>query len=145
MQFSIIGSGSWATALTKILSDNGHPVAWWIRNQKMIDYIKARRHNPQYLNSAFFDVSLLTMSSDVNKVFQDSDVVVLAVPSQFVPEVLKQVQPELLQTKKIVSAIKGIIPCPDVLLNDYLQQHFNVPLENYFAILGPFHADEVEA
>ncbi|MBD0365131.1 MAG: NAD(P)-binding domain-containing protein, partial [Flavisolibacter sp.] len=145
LKFGIIGNGSWATALVKMLVDNEHPVIWWIRNQKTIDHIRTRRHNPQYLSSAYFDVSLLAMSNNVNEVIQKSDVVVLAVPSQFIPEVLQQVTPERLQHKKILSAIKGIIPGPDVLLNEYLQQHFDVSLENYFAILGPCHAEEVAA
>jgi glycerol-3-phosphate dehydrogenase (NAD(P)+) len=145
LTFGVIGSGSWATALVKILSDNNQKVNWWVRNSKNIDYIHKRRHNPQYLASAYLDVRLLTLSSDVNEVVAKSDVLILAVPSAYIQDVLKDIGKEAFKAKKIVSAIKGIIPGPDVLLNDYLKEQFELPLENYFALLGPCHAEEVAA
>jgi glycerol-3-phosphate dehydrogenase (NAD(P)+) len=145
LTFGIIGSGSWATALIKILSDNGQHVNWWIRNDEQIAYIQNRKHNPQYLSAARLDPSVLSISSDINKVVNASDVVLLAVPSAFAREVLAFINKDQLANKKIVSAIKGIIPGPDVLLNEYLQEHFGIALENYFALLGPCHAEEVAA
>src|SRR5215213_3196221 len=139
----VIGNGSWATALVKILTDNQHSVNWWIRNNASIEHIKRRRHNPNYLPSAYFDVSLLNLSDDVRKVVEMSDLLVLAVPSAYIQAVLEQVDAELLKGKQVLSAIKGLIPGPDVLLNDYLKKQFGVPLENYFAVLGPCHAEEV--
>jgi glycerol-3-phosphate dehydrogenase (NAD(P)+) len=141
--FGIVGSGSWATALVKILTDNGNKVNWWVRNEKQQNYIRQRRHNPQYLSSAYLNTSLLNIVTDVNEVLQQSDVVVLCVPSAYICEVLDQVDREILRNKKIVSAIKGIVPGRDILLNDYLEEKFNLPLENYFALLGPCHAEEV--
>jgi glycerol-3-phosphate dehydrogenase (NAD(P)+) len=145
LKFGVVGNGSWATALVKMLADSDHPVNWWIRNKANIDYLKKRRHNPQYLSSAFFDISLLHMSDDVVDVIQGSDVIVLAVPSAYIKEVLQQLPKDSFQDKKILSAIKGIVPGDDILLNDYLHQEFGVPLENYFAVLGPCHAEEVAA
>ncbi len=142
-KFGVIGSGSWATALVKILSDNGQAINWWVRNAEQIAHIQKRRYNPQYLSSARLDVSLLTVSDDINEVIKNSDVILLVVPSAFIQEVLEGVNKKTLQNKKIVSAIKGIVPGPDILLNEYLQQHFDVSLENYFALLGPCHAEEV--
>lgn len=144
-KIGIIGNGSWATALVKIITDGGQPVNWWIRNSSSIDYIKRRRHNPNYLHSAYFDVSLLTMSDDVQKVVDDSDLLVMAVPSAYIEGVLENINKESFKDKKILSAIKGLVPGKDVLLNDYLLQNFGVPLENYFAVLGPCHAEEVAA
>jgi glycerol-3-phosphate dehydrogenase (NAD(P)+) len=144
-KFGVVGSGSWATALVKILTDNGHRVNWWVRNEKQQDYIKQRRHNPQYLSNAYLNVQLLNIVSNANEVLQLSDVIVLAVPSAFICEVLKQVNKKELAGKKIVSAIKGIVPGPDVLLNDYLAENYGVELQNYFALLGPCHAEEVAA
>lgn len=143
LKFGVIGSGSWATALVKILTDNGQPIAWWVRNAKQGDYIQARRHNPQYLSSAYLNVSLLTIMESARKVVEASDVVVMAVPSAFITEVLEQIGKETLQNKKIVSAIKGIVPGPDILLNEFLQLEYDLPLQNYFALLGPCHAEEV--
>jgi len=144
-KIGVIGNGSWATALTKIITDGGRPVNWWIRNEASIDYIKRRRHNPNYLHSASFDVSLLNMHHDVQTIVDASDLLVMAVPSAYMEEVLQNLRKDSLKEKKILSAIKGLIPGKDVLLNDYLDKNFGVPLLNYFAVLGPCHAEEVAA
>lgn len=145
MKFGIIGSGSWATALVKILTDNNQQVNWWIRNSSIIGHIKNRRHNPQYLSSAHFDVSLLSMSEDLNIIIEQSDILLLAVPSAYLVEVLTNVPSTTLQNKKILSAIKGLVPEHDLLVNEYLLREYNLPIENYFALLGPCHAEEVAA
>ncbi|HEY0731168.1 MAG TPA: NAD(P)H-dependent glycerol-3-phosphate dehydrogenase [Chitinophagaceae bacterium] len=145
MQFGVIGSGSWATALVKILADNNNKVNWWVRNSATVEYIRSRRHNPNYLSSAYFDVSLLNIADDINTVVRNSDVLVLAIPSAYIQEVLQLIDRKLLENKKIVSAIKGIVQGPDILLNEYLQQEYNFPINNYFALLGPCHAEEVAA
>ncbi len=145
LTFGIIGSGSWATALAKILTDKNHAINWWIRNEETISHIQHRHHNPRYLSSVEFDVSLLNMSSDISKVISQSDVMVIAVPSAYVEESLGHTTPDTWQRKKIVSAIKGLLPSQNILLNYYLEQQFGIPLENYFAVLGPCHAEEVAA
>lgn len=131
--------------MVKILADNGNNVNWWVRNTRAVQYIRQRRHNPNYLSSAYFNVAQLQVAEDINDVIRASDVLVLAVPSAFIQEVLEGVDKQLLKEKRIVSAIKGIVPGPDVLLNDYLNEHFDIPLEQYFALLGPCHAEEVAA
>jgi len=143
--FGIIGSGSWATALAKILTDKKHSINWWIRNADTINYIKQRHHNPHYLSTVYFDDSLLTMSNDIDWVVKNSDVLVIAIPSAYVVECMEKLNPADLKDKKIVSAIKGILPEQNILLNYYLQKQFNISLENYFAVLGPCHAEEVAA
>ena len=143
LNFGIIGSGSWATALAKILTDKNHSINWWIRNEKTISHIQQRHHNPHYLSSVYFNVSLLTMSPDIKKVIDNSDILVIAVPSAFIEESIEQLKPEDWKSKKVVSAIKGLLPKQDILLNYYLQQKFDIPLEDYFAVLGPCHAEEV--
>jgi glycerol-3-phosphate dehydrogenase (NAD(P)+) len=143
--FGIIGSGSWATALAKILTDKKMPVNWWIRNTENINFIRQRKHNPHYLSSVLFDASLLNMSAEVSEVVEKSDTLIVAVPSAFVAQVLENLSTDGLKDKKIVSAIKGLLPEKNVLLNYYLGQQFDVPIENYFAVLGPCHAEEVAA
>jgi glycerol-3-phosphate dehydrogenase (NAD(P)+) len=145
LRFGIIGSGSWATALVKILTDNQQKVNWWIRNSPVIEQIKNRRHNPQYLSSAYFDISLLTMSDNIRNIVERSDVLVLAVPSAYIKVVLEALPKSSFQNKKIISAIKGLVPEQDVLLNEYLAEEFDFSIENYFALLGPCHAEEVAA
>ncbi|HEV7329969.1 MAG TPA: NAD(P)H-dependent glycerol-3-phosphate dehydrogenase [Flavisolibacter sp.] len=144
-RIGVIGNGSWGTALVKILTDGGQPVNWWIRNASSIDYIRRRHHNPNYLHSAYFDVSLLNMSEDIQQIAAASDVLVIAVPSAYAESVLAGIEKNTLKEKKIISAIKGLIPGQDILLNEYLQKQFDLPLQNYFAVLGPCHAEEVAA
>ncbi|MBL7739691.1 MAG: NAD(P)-binding domain-containing protein [Chitinophagaceae bacterium] len=143
MRFGIIGSGSWATAIAKILTDKGHTINWWIRNEETISHIQQRKHNPHYLSSVDFDISRLSMSSDIKKVISGSDVLVIAVPSAYIESVIEQLGPGEWAGKKIVSAIKGLLPKQDILLNYYLKLKFDISLDNYFAVLGPCHAEEV--
>ena len=143
MQFGMIGSGSWATALAKILTDNGNTIYWWVRNSETIGYIEKRRHNPHYLSAAYFNPDQLRLNDDITKVVVPSDALVIAVPSAYVENAFQQIPPDLLKGKKILSAVKGILPSDNQLLNDYLAKHAGFPLEDYFAILGPCHAEEV--
>lgn len=145
MKFGMIGSGSWATALSKILTDNGNDIYWWIRNTETINTIKTRRHNPHYLHSAYFNPQQLHLSNNVQDVVTNSDVLVIATPSAFAESALEGLPANAFENKKIVSAIKGILPSKNQLLNDYLKEQFNFPLENYFTVLGPCHAEEVAA
>lgn len=143
--FGIIGGGSWATALAKILTDKNHSVNWWIRSAEIIQNLEQKGNNPHYLSSVDFNRALLSLSNDINTVVKKSDVLVIAVPSAYVEESIGTVPAAHWKNKKVVSAIKGLLPDKNVLLNYYLQQQFNIPLENYFAVLGPCHAEEVAA
>jgi glycerol-3-phosphate dehydrogenase (NAD(P)+) len=145
MQFGIIGSGSWATALAKILTDNNRKINWWIRNENTVMHIRERRHNPHYLHTAYFNNELLQMTGSIEFVIENSDVLVIAVPSAYIKNALDNLHEDIFQNKKIVSAIKGILPEENELLNEYLKRQFNVSLENYFTVLGPCHAEEVAA
>ncbi len=145
MQFGIIGSGSWGTALAKILTDNNNNINWWIRNASTIQHIRQRRHNPHYLHSVFFENTLLKMSDNVQFVIEHSDALIIAVPSSFIRDVLTSLPADAIKNKKIVSAIKGILPECNELLNDYLIKNFDFGIENYFTVLGPCHAEEVAA
>jgi glycerol-3-phosphate dehydrogenase (NAD(P)+) len=143
MQFGIIGSGSWATALAKILTDNGNTIYWWVRNEETIRYLEKRKHNPHYLSSAYFDPAQLELSNNILDVINRSEVLVIAVPSAYVEDSLKRVPADALKGKKIISAVKGILPSENELLNQYLHKNYGVQLENYYALLGPCHAEEV--
>jgi glycerol-3-phosphate dehydrogenase (NAD(P)+) len=105
--------------------------------------MEKRRHNPHYLSGAYFDTAQLQLSNDLTKVISQSDILVIAVPSAYVEDALQQAGPVLLKGKKIISAVKGILPSGNQLLNDYLQTNFNFPQTDYFAVLGPCHAEEV--
>src|ERR1035437_4875801 len=143
MTFGILGSGSWATALAKILTDNNNTIQWWIRNSDTIDHLLKCHNNPHYLSSVMFNTSLLNPSISAKEVIQNSDCIIIAVPSAFADAALHSLDKDIFRNKKIVSAIKGILPGQNLLLNDYLKMEFNVELKNYFAVLGPCHAEEI--
>ena len=140
-----MGGGSWATALAKLLTDNGHSIHWWIRNPANIAHISVRHHNPQYLSSVYFDTSLLTLSDNVAGVVAASDCLLLAVPSAYTAEILEPLDKKALEGKKILSAIKGILPEQNLLLNEYLAKEFAFPAAGYYTVMGPCHAEEVAA
>jgi glycerol-3-phosphate dehydrogenase (NAD(P)+) len=141
--FSVIGSGSWATALAKILSDNEVPVHWYVRNQHIIDHIKAYQHNPSYLRSAAFKTGHLTLHLNAADAIRAAEYVILAIPSAYIEEVLDTLPPDVLHGKKVISAIKGIMPRHNVLLNDKLMKEFGFDINQYYTIMGPCHAEEV--
>jgi glycerol-3-phosphate dehydrogenase (NAD(P)+) len=145
VEFGIIGSGSWATALAKILTDNGNTIQWCVRNPDTIHHIQQRHHNPHYLSNAYFNVSQLQLTEDVREVVAKSEVVVIAVPSAYIEDVLSPLDKKAFQGKKIISAIKGILPSANQLLNEYLKEKFAVREMDYFTVLGPCHAEEIAA
>src|SRR6187402_2232985 len=100
MRFGVIGSGSWATALAKILTDNKTSISWWVRHPHIIRHIQTRHHNPQYLPSVYFDTGLLNMSAEVAEVAAASDVVLVAVPSAYVAETLQKLDRRLSRGKR---------------------------------------------
>jgi glycerol-3-phosphate dehydrogenase (NAD(P)+) len=143
VSFGILGSGSWATALAKILTDNNHTINWLVRTPAMAEHINRRKHNPNYLSTAFFNTDLLSLNTDVSKVVAASGYIIIATPSAYVADTLKQLPKNAFDGKKVISAVKGIIPQENILLNDYLEKEFGVELKNYFTIMGPCHAEEV--
>lgn len=143
MTFGILGSGSWGTAIAKILTDNGHNIYWWNRSAEDIKYIQERQHNPHYLSSAHLNINKLHLTSNPADVINNSDCVIIAIPSAYAQEALMGLDKNIFEGKKIISAIKGILPQNNLLLNEFLHNEFNVLIENYFAVLGPCHAEEV--
>lgn len=143
MKFGLIGSGSWATALAKILTDNGNIINWWVRNEETIQYLNARHHNPHYLSSVYFKSNSFVAESDLEKVIKNSEVLIIAVPSAYIINAIGNLDKNCFQNKKIISAVKGILPNKNLMLNEYLHQVFNFSFDNYFTVLGPCHAEEV--
>lgn len=145
MKLGIIGSGSWATALAKLVTDNNIPISWWVRNDAIVNHMLQRHHNPQYLSSVYFNTSLISLSTDVTKVVADSDCIVLAVPSAYVMNTLEPLPKNALDGKKVVSAVKGILPESNLLVNDHFKKEYGLSLNDYFTVMGPCHAEEVAA
>lgn len=143
MNVGIIGSGSWATALAKLLTDNRHPIHWLVRGESMVEHIATRKHNPTYLSSVNFDTSLLTLYTDIRQLMAATDTVLLAVPSAYVYSTLSVLKPADWVGKTVISAVKGILPERNILINEYLNDDFQVDISQYFTVMGPCHAEEV--
>jgi glycerol-3-phosphate dehydrogenase (NAD(P)+) len=142
-QTGIIGNGSWGTALAKILTDNGRKIHWWVRNEEAINYLETRNHNPHYLTSVGFQPGTILPTKDLAAMLQKCDTVIVAVPSAYTQQVISEVPAEIWRTKNIVSAIKGVLPDCNLLLNDYMTTEIGLPLAKYVSITGPCHAEEV--
>ena len=142
MNVAIIGSGSWATALAKIVMHNALDINWYIRKQETIDEFIEIRRNPNHLEWAYFDVSRIHFSADINTVIEQSDILVLAVPSPYLKQSLNDITVDMSQ-KMVISAVKGMIPDENLLVTEYMHQYFNVPKENLGVIAGPCHAEEI--
>ena len=142
MNIAIIGSGSWATALAKIVMHNAPDINWYIRKQETIDEFIEIRRNPNHLEWAYFDVSRIHFSADINTVIEQSDILVLAVPSPYLKQSLNDIKVDMSQ-KMVISAVKGMIPDENLLVTEYMHQYFQVPKENLGVIAGPCHAEEI--
>lgn len=142
MSVAILGSGSWATALAKIVLHNEHEINWYIRKQETIDEFKEIRRNPNHLEWAYFDISRIHFSADINTVVDQSDLIVLAIPSPYLTQTLSEITVDMSQ-KKVISAVKGMISDENMLVTDYMQKYFNVKECNLGVITGPCHAEEI--
>ena len=142
MNVAIIGSGSWATALAKIVMHNAPDINWYIRKQETIDEFIEIRRNPNHLEWAYFDVSRIHFSADINAVIEQSDLLVLAVPSPYLKQSLNDIKVDM-SNKMVISAVKGMIPDENLLVTEYMHQYFQVPKENLGVIAGPCHAEEI--
>lgn len=142
-KIGIIGNGSWGTALAKILTDNGNAIHWWVRNEEAIKNLKSRQHNPHYLTSVRFLPETIYPTNNINEMFEKCDTLIVAVPSAYAQGIIDQVDSALWQQKNVISAIKGILPDSNLLLNDYMTSKYGTDIKKYISITGPCHAEEV--
>jgi glycerol-3-phosphate dehydrogenase (NAD(P)+) len=140
---AVIGGGSWATAIVKMLCDAKHEVRWWMRDELAIENIRKYGHNLNYLRSAEIKINPDHVSSDLNKVIDEVDCLIFAVPAAFLHTTLSAVNPEVFKSKYIVSAIKGIVPEYNLIIGDYFREIYQVPIDQILVISGPCHAEEV--
>jgi len=141
-KIAVIGSGSWATAIAKMLHINVDKLHWYLREAKAIKHISKHSRNPLYLSSVKFDTSKLELHSDVNDAIEAADIIVFCVPSKFIKSLIELINVPLTD-KKIISAIKGIVPKENMLVTEYLSELYSIPKENIGVVSGPCHAEEV--
>jgi glycerol-3-phosphate dehydrogenase (NAD(P)+) len=145
MKFGVIGSGSWGTALVKILTDVGHDVTWCVRSEKMSLHIQNRHHNPKYLSSVYFSPEKLTLTTDPALVYDQAEALVLAVPSAYAEGYILPYKDKLTAELIFISAVKGMLPEKNMLLNEFMDQFPSFDPKHYITIMGPCHAEEVAA
>jgi glycerol-3-phosphate dehydrogenase (NAD(P)+) len=142
-KYAVIGSGSWATALVKILQNSVDCVNWWVREPEIKEAVEKFHHNPIYLSSVEFDINKLFISNNVEEIIEKSTHLLFVVPAAFLNDAIGNLNPEILNNKKILSAIKGIIPSHNLIIADYFNQVFNIDFQDICIISGPSHAEEI--
>jgi glycerol-3-phosphate dehydrogenase (NAD(P)+) len=145
LKIGVLGSGSWATAIVKILTTNIHPVYWWIREEDIAESVARTGYNTRYLSTAKIDPKKVKISTDIKKVINKCDYIILVVPAAFIDKSLGNIPKALLKDKKVISAVKGIVPEKMVIVADYLIREFGVDANNIGIISGPSHAEEIAA
>ncbi|MBO5611305.1 MAG: NAD(P)H-dependent glycerol-3-phosphate dehydrogenase [Prevotella sp.] len=141
-KIAIIGGGSWATAIAKIVVSHTHHIGWYMRRDDRINDFKRMSHNPAYLTSVHFNIDEIYFSSDINKIVQQYDTLVFVTPSPYLKNHLKKLKTRI-KDKFIVTAIKGIVPDENLVCSEYFHEVYDVPNENLACIGGPSHAEEV--
>ena len=140
---TVLGGGSWATALIKILTENNVKVKWWMRDNDAVAHIKKYHHNPQYLSSVELHPSKVKPYTNLKEALKNTDWVILAVPSAFIEDALRDSDPAWFAGKKVISGVKGIIASSGQLVTDWFSEKFNVDPDHLGAIAGPCHAEEI--
>lgn len=142
-RFGVLGSGSWATALVKILSENESIVHWYVRNTESLHHIQTYGHNPKYLQSANIPKNKLHLFDELENFIKSSDIIIAAIPAAFLHETLQKVHPRCFEGKTVISAIKGIVPEFHAIPARYFHKTFHLPYQQLGIISGPCHAEEI--
>lgn len=141
-KFAVIGGGSWATAIAKMLCENLEQIAWYMRSESVIEGLKENAHNPNYLSSVEFDTTQLLLTNDINKAVDYADFLIIAVPSAFMAGELSKLTADI-SKKVIVSAVKGIVPETGLIIGEHFSQTYQLDRSQIAVIAGPCHAEEV--
>ncbi|MRX63000.1 NAD(P)H-dependent glycerol-3-phosphate dehydrogenase [Maribacter luteus] len=142
LRFAVLGGGSWATAIVKMLTENLQKITWYMRNEDAIDHIRTQKHNPNYLSSVEFNLDQLVLTADIDSAVKNNDILIFAIPSAFLASELKKLTTSL-EDKIIFSAIKGIVPETGLIVGEHFHNVYKIPFENIGVLTGPCHAEEV--
>jgi glycerol-3-phosphate dehydrogenase (NAD(P)+) len=140
---AIIGGGSWATALVKILSVNVSRINWWVRSNETAAFIREYHHNPSYLTGVNIETDKVNVTADIAAAIAAAGIVILVVPAAFLKQAVSGLTPEIFKDKLVFSAIKGIVPETNQIVGEFIHDHFKVPFDRIGVVTGPCHAEEV--
>lgn len=142
IKYAVIGGGSWATAIVKMLTTNESKVGWYMRSVYAKEHLLNAKHNPNYLSSVEFNTDKLLLTNDINEAVTYADYIIFAVPSAFLSSELEKLTVSL-EGKVIFSAIKGIVPETGRIVGEHFHEKYQIPYDNIGVITGPCHAEEV--
>ena len=139
---AVLGGGSWATALVKLLTENKRNVLWYMRNKEAILHLEKWGRNPNYLSSTQLKKRRLTLSNDLNEIVEKADLILLCIPAAFIASELKSLKLSI-AGKIVISAVKGVVPETLQIIGDYLHNEWKLPYDHIAVIAGPSHAEEI--
>jgi len=139
---AIMGSGSWATALAKLVLNNLPEINWFVRSPETIDYFQKFKHNPKYISDIEFDIHRINFFHSIADAIEASDILIFAIPAPFLKESLGNFQGAF-GDKTLISAIKGIVPHENLTVAEFFNKNYQVPFRNISIISGPCHAEEI--
>ena len=142
LKYAVLGGGSWATAIVKMLCENLDEVGWYMRSVYTKEHLLRHQHNPSYLSSVEFDVKKLNLTNDINEIATYADVLFFVIPSAFIYDELQKLTVDITD-KTVVSAVKGIIPESGLLVGEHFHDIYKIPFKQIAVIAGPCHAEEV--
>ncbi|HJZ39059.1 MAG TPA: NAD(P)H-dependent glycerol-3-phosphate dehydrogenase [Bacteroidales bacterium] len=139
---AILGSGSWATALAKLLLNNVNQINWFVRSEETIAYFRKYKHNPNYISDIQFDVDRINFFSSITEAIESADILIFAIPAPFLKDSLAAFHGDFGE-RMVISAIKGIVPSENLTVAEYFNKMYSVPFRNISIISGPCHAEEI--
>ena len=145
MNIAVFGGGSWATAIIKILTSTHDKIYWWVRETEIKSGVETEGYNPLYSSYCELEKQKLVISNDIHEIISDADILFFVIPAAFLEVSLENVNKEEFKNKKIVSAIKGIVPSSNEIVSDFFNKRFDIPLTSLGVISGPSHAEEIAA
>ncbi len=139
---ALLGSGSWASAIAKILHISQKSIAWYIREPEIIEGITTQKHNPNYVSDIEYDIRNLELYNNADDAVRDADIIIFCVPSKFIDSLCENITVDL-SKKQLVTAVKGMETEQEMLVSEFLQQRFGVTKDQLAVVSGPCHAEEV--
>lgn len=140
---TIVGSGSWATALVKLFAEKGINVSWLVRDEEQALFIRRNGYNPRYLSFARLPGEFIHPCLDAVVALHQSELILFAVPSVYLRHTLKLFEKGSLIGKRIAVSIKGLIPGAAVTPSRFICQEIDTSEVQPMVIGGPCHAEEI--